>query len=74
MKKSNITSAGIPLPTEFLKLIDTARGDIPRSKYIIKVLEEESEIKDNEKVIRNNLNSLEDKTANLHHSSEFSNP
>jgi hypothetical protein len=74
MKKSNTTSAGISFPTEILKIIDIDRGDISRSKYIIKVLKREYEIKDIEKNIRNNLNSLEDKTANLHHSSEFSNP
>jgi hypothetical protein len=74
MKKSNTISAGISFPTEILKIIDIDRGDISRSKYIMKVLNGEYEIKDIEKNIRNNLNSLEDKTANLHHSSEFSNP
>jgi hypothetical protein len=37
-QKTNTISVGISFPKEFLKIIDIDRGDIPRSKYIIKFL------------------------------------
>ncbi len=36
--QENKISVGISLPTEFLKQIDEERGDIPRSRYITKLL------------------------------------
>lgn len=67
-------SRGISFDKDILEKIDKERGDVPRSKYLTKVLKKEYTIKNIEKVIENNLNSLEGKTANLHHSSEFPNP
>lgn len=65
---------GISFDEGILGKIDKDRGDIPRSKYIIKVLEKEYTTKNIEKIMRYNSNSLEGKTANLHYSSEFTNP
>ena len=39
MPKIKTISVGISFPKEFLTRIDIDRGDIPRSKYIVKVLE-----------------------------------
>jgi metal-responsive CopG/Arc/MetJ family transcriptional regulator len=36
MTKAN--SVGISLPTEIISKLDTERGDIPRSRYILRVL------------------------------------
>ena len=33
------TNFGISLPTELVKKIDTERGDVPRSKYLLRILE-----------------------------------
>jgi hypothetical protein len=67
-------SVGISFDKDILEKIDKERGDIPRSKYIIKFLKREYTTKNTGKISRNKLNSLEGKTTNLHHSSEFSNP
>ena len=34
-----IKSSGISLPVDILQKIDNERGDIPRSRYILKILE-----------------------------------
>src|SRR5829696_8732114 len=35
---AKVNSVGISLPTEIISKIDTERGDIPRSRYILRVL------------------------------------
>jgi hypothetical protein len=35
---AKVNSVGISLPTEIISMIDTERGDIPRSRYILRVL------------------------------------
>jgi hypothetical protein len=45
VQKSKTQSAGISFPKYLLKRIDKDRGDIPRSRYIIKVLEKEHSTK-----------------------------
>jgi hypothetical protein len=35
---TKVNSVGISLPTEIISKIDTERGDIPRSRYILRVL------------------------------------
>lgn len=40
-----VNSVGISLPAEIISKIDTERGDIPRSRYILKVLRETLPIK-----------------------------
>ena len=34
---------GISLPTEFMEKIDTDRGDVPRSRYVLRILEKQYE-------------------------------
>jgi hypothetical protein len=68
MKKIGI---GISFDIDILEQIDKARGDIPRSKYIVKLLKDNS-MKNTKEVTKNKLNSLESKTANLY-SNEFTN-
>lgn len=34
----NMVSVGISFPIETLKKIDEDRGDIPRSKYVLKII------------------------------------
>jgi metal-responsive CopG/Arc/MetJ family transcriptional regulator len=36
---TKINSVGISLPTEIISKIDAERGDIPRSRYILRVLQ-----------------------------------
>lgn len=36
---AKVNSVGISLPTEIISKIDTERGDIPRSRYILRVLQ-----------------------------------
>jgi hypothetical protein len=67
-------SIGISFDKDTLEKIDKERGDIARSKYITKVLKKAHFSKNNDEIMRNDLNSLESKTANLHYPSEFSNP
>jgi hypothetical protein len=60
-------SVGISFPENFLKKIDMERGDITRSRYIIKFLEEkyfltnkiETNNKTIKKVIENNNNKID---------------
>jgi hypothetical protein len=35
----NKIAVGISLPTKLMKKIDTDRGDIPRSRYVLRILE-----------------------------------
>jgi|SRR5215203_5841885 len=37
---AKVNSVGISLPTEIISKIDTERGDIPRSRYILRVLQD----------------------------------
>jgi hypothetical protein len=37
---------GISLPKEFMKRIDGERGDIPRSKYVLRILEKQYTIEE----------------------------
>ena len=39
MHMRKCTARGISLPIEIMKKIDSERGDIPRSKYILRILE-----------------------------------
>ena len=64
---------GISFDEDILEKIDKERGDIPRSKYITKVLRKENPTKNIQEIMKNDLNLLEGKTANLQHSSEFTN-
>jgi metal-responsive CopG/Arc/MetJ family transcriptional regulator len=36
---SPYVNAGVSFPTDLLKKVDAARGDIPRSKFIVRILE-----------------------------------
>ncbi len=36
---TNVKSAGISFPLRILDTIDKERGDIPRSKYVLRILE-----------------------------------
>lgn len=65
---------GISFDKDTLEKIDSERGDVPRSIYILKVLEKANVTKNIEEITKNDLNSLESKTTNLHHPSEFTNP
>ena len=35
----NNVAVGISLPTKLMEKIDTDRGDIPRSRYVLRILE-----------------------------------
>lgn len=37
----NHKNAGISFPVELLERIDKERGDVPRSKYVIRILEKQ---------------------------------
>ena len=37
---AKVNSVGISLPTEIISKIDAERGDIPRSRYILRVLQD----------------------------------
>ena len=37
---AKVNSVGISLPTEIISKIDIERGDIPRSRYILRVLQD----------------------------------
>ena len=37
--QTNTVSVGISFPTEILKKIDGERGDVSRSKYLLKIIE-----------------------------------
>ena len=37
---TSVSPVGISLPTEIISRIDTERGDIPRSRYILRILQE----------------------------------
>ena len=65
---------GISFDKDILEKIDSERGDVPRSIYIIKVLKKAHSTNNIEKIMRNDLNSLDNKSANLHYPSEFTNP
>ena len=43
---TKVNSVGISLPTEMISKIDTERGDIPRSRYILRVLRERNKLKE----------------------------
>ena len=73
MDNNPAKSVGISFPSDFLKIIDKDRGDVPRSKYIINILRKTYVSKIDDKIILKKLNSLEFKTGNLP-SSEFTNP
>src|SRR5215207_6924406 len=60
---AKVNSVGISLPTEIISKIDTERGDIPRSRYILRVLRDTYSTRRKPKegknyfTIRNNNNS-----------------
>lgn len=37
----NKIAVGISLPTELMKKIDVERGDVPRSRYVLRMLEKQ---------------------------------
>jgi hypothetical protein len=37
----NKIAVGISLPTKLMKKIDVDRGDIPRSRYVLRILEKQ---------------------------------
>jgi hypothetical protein len=37
----NCMAIGISLPKEIMKKIDTDRGDVPRSRYVLRILEKQ---------------------------------
>ena len=41
----NCIAIGISLPKEIMKKIDTDRGDIPRSRYLLRILQKALEYK-----------------------------
>lgn len=48
MTKS-VTSIGISIPTDMLKDIDEKRGDVTRSRFILRILEKHYNMKNDEK-------------------------
>lgn len=44
-----VLTMGISLPPELVKKIDKERGDIPRSKWILRLLEEAYRLREKEK-------------------------
>jgi hypothetical protein len=46
---------GISLPTEVMRRIDIDRGDIPRSRYVLRILERQYEIEGKKVVERGSL-------------------
>ena len=44
-------SAGLSLPTNLMKKIDAERGDVPRSRFLLRLLEKTYSAENNEKEI-----------------------
>ena len=47
MQKSK--GIGISLPKEFMQKIDVERGDVPRSRYVLRILEKQYRFRKNER-------------------------
>ena len=62
---TKVNSVGISLPTEIISKIDAERGDVPRSRYILRVLQDtypkkrklKEEIRRSSTVLKNKNNS-----------------
>lgn len=52
-KKRNGSVFTTTFPTDMLELMDTMRGDMPRSKYIARLVREEKERQDKQKQLEN---------------------
>jgi hypothetical protein len=61
---TKVNSVGISLPAEIISKIDAERGDVPRSRYILRVLQDTKRRKLKEERSRNtttkNINNSQD--------------
>jgi hypothetical protein len=57
-------ATGLSLPIELLKEIDENRGDIPRSRYLLKMLDK-IQIVEKEKSLKNKQDSLDRRIQSL---------
>jgi metal-responsive CopG/Arc/MetJ family transcriptional regulator len=64
----NIIGIGISLPKKLMEKIDTDRGDVPRSRYVLRILERQYTL-EREKV---NQGSLDRRLETLQSSETFS--
>lgn len=51
----NCIAIGISLPKEIMKRIDTDRGDIPRSRYLVRMLEKQYTVEGKKVVEKDSL-------------------
>jgi metal-responsive CopG/Arc/MetJ family transcriptional regulator len=51
----NSVAVGISLPTKLMKKIDVERGDVPRSRYVLRILEKQYTLEGKNVVERGSL-------------------
>ena len=64
-KNSEFTSTGISFPVDILRMLDDERGDIPRSRFLIRMIEEKYRKNTNKEKYNSSDNRLENPSDEL---------
>ena len=76
VQKKEHVGVGVSFPKNIIKKIDSNRGDVSRSRYLLRILEEHDNIKNNVNLLMNRKSSqdLLDSGLESQHPSKSSSP